>query len=69
MANSPTSYADAPGASSRVFSSRERNAFSVNAFSESSKVWLSTGQRGTEKKERKFMYPSKQNYDHSRSFF
>ena len=36
MANSLTSHADAPGASSRVFSSRERNAFSVNAFSESS---------------------------------
>ena len=29
--------------------------------------WWFSGQRGTEKKERKFMYPSKQNYDDSRS--
>ena len=69
MTNSLTSYADAPGVSSRVFSSRERNAFSVNAFSESSKVWLFTGQRGTEKKERKFMYPSKQNMTIAVLFF
>ena len=66
---------DAPGASSRVSSSRESNAWQHSEIFRESYVYRSffgdlvVNGVLKKKKERKFMYPSKQNYDDSRSFF